>query len=122
MANMTKDDEDVDVDNSPSPVSGCLSIKLDAADPKAKDRYSSPKANLCSGPLLIVKEPKYLADTYLPTDPQAGAKEKLRKQNFVQSNPICLCHKVYVSQYSSEEDKNFKPKQSKMVHLQSQAV
>ena len=52
MANMTKDDEDVDVDNSPSPVSGCLSIKLDAADPKAKDRYSSPKANLCSGPLF----------------------------------------------------------------------
>ena len=40
MANMTKDDEDVDVDNSPSPVSGCLSIKLAAfaADPKAKDR------------------------------------------------------------------------------------
>ena len=58
----------------------------------------------------LVKEPKYLADTYLPTDPQAGAKEKLRKQNFVQSNPICLCHKVYVSQYSWEEDKNFKPK------------
>ena len=37
-ANMTNDD--VDVDNSPSPVSGCLSIKLAAfaADPKAKDR------------------------------------------------------------------------------------
>ena len=51
----------------------------------------------------FLKQPKYLSDTYLPIDPQEGAIEKLRKQNFVQSNPIYLCHKVYVSQYSKEE-------------------